>query len=290
VKRKEVVSILTRELLAPLGDVDLRRLDRSTLVERIGEVEQSGRPGAAGYLRGKVTPFLNWCVDAGLLAASPLAGWRRSRRSRAERLTRAGRALEDRELPILWWAADAAAWPLPIYLRVLLLTGQRRTETALMRWPDLDLDAGAWTIPAGVTKSGRGHRVPLAPEAVALLGAMPRLAGSSLVFPGRNGKAVSGWSKRLAPVMAATAAAGMRPWSLHDCRRTFRTGLGSLGVAPHVAELLVNHSLSDELAAIYDRGEYQQQRVEAADRWASHVRELVEAGTPRVVPMRRAAS
>jgi Arm DNA-binding domain len=74
VKRKEVVSILTRELLAPLGDVDLRRLDRATLVERIGEVEQSGRPGAAGYLRGKVTPFLNWCVGAGLLAASRWPG------------------------------------------------------------------------------------------------------------------------------------------------------------------------------------------------------------------------
>jgi integrase len=173
---------------------------------------------------------------------------------------------------------------------VLLLTGQRRTETALMRWPDLDLDAGVWTIPADVTKSGREHRVPLAREVVALLAGMPRLAGSSLVFPGRNGKAISGWSKRLAPVMVATAAAGMRPWSLHDCRRTFRTGLGRLGVAPHIAELLVNHALSDELAAIYDRGEYQQQRVEAAGRWATHVRGLVEAGASRAVPMRRAAS
>lgn len=103
--------------------------------------------------------FLGWCVDEGLLPANPLAGWRQPRRTRAERLERPGRALADGELAALWTACEANGSTFAAYLRSLLLTGQRRTETALMRWKDVDLGGGVWTIPAAVTKSGREHRV-----------------------------------------------------------------------------------------------------------------------------------
>src|SRR5690606_30138303 len=86
VKRAEVMSLLRRELLAALGNVDLDDLERVTLVERMRAVEQSGRPGTAKELRTRAGVFLSWCVDEGLLKASPLAGWRRPRRTRAERL------------------------------------------------------------------------------------------------------------------------------------------------------------------------------------------------------------
>ena len=48
VKRKEAMSLLRRELLGPLGNIDLVELDRPTLVARIAEVEDRGRlvPGA----------------------------------------------------------------------------------------------------------------------------------------------------------------------------------------------------------------------------------------------------
>jgi hypothetical protein len=68
-----------------------------------------------------------------------------------------------------------------------------------------------------------------------------------------------------------------------------RTGLGALGVEPVIAELLLDHAVSDELAKIYDRGEYWQQRVEASSRWAAHVLGLVEGGGGAVVPMRARA-
>jgi hypothetical protein len=48
------------------------------------------------------------------------------------------------------------------------------------------------------------------------------------VFPGRGGRPMSGWSKRVAALREATAAAGLGTWRLHDLRRTARTGLGRL--------------------------------------------------------------
>jgi integrase len=278
VKRGEVMSLLRRELSRPLGNVDLAELTRNDLVKRIAAVDASGRPGAAQELRKVAAVFLGWCADHGLITASPLAGWRRQRKTKAQRLERPGRALHDWELPALWQAAEKEGWPFGPYLQMLLLCGQRRTETALMKWSDVDLEAGVWTVPAEVTKSGRAHRVPLPAQAVAILDALPRLARRDFVFPGRRGP-MTGWSKRLPTVYKATTAAGVAPWTLHDLRRTMRTGLGRLGVDRIISELLLNHAISDELTAIYDRAEYWRQRVEAAARWASHVTGLLGGGT-----------
>ena len=285
VKRKDRMSLLRREL-KPLGNVELAAITRNDLVRLINAIEQDGRPGAAQDLRKNAAVFLGWAVDQGLgINASPLAGWRRPRRTRAQLISRPGRALEDWELPIVWRAAEATGWPFGRYLQMLALLGQRRGETAQMRWRDVDLEAGVWAIPAAVTKSGRAHRVPLPPQAVAILSSLPRLASSDLVFPGRHGRAMSGWSKRLPPIYKATTAAGMAPWTPHDLRRTMRTGLGQLGVDRVVAELLLNHAVSDELEQIYDRGDYWRARAEASGRWATHVLGLIEGGDQKVVAL-----
>jgi integrase len=164
---------------------------------------------------------------------------------------------------------------------MLLLLGQRRTETAHMRWSDLDIDpdlaTGAWTAPAEITKSGRAHRVPLPRAAVAIIQRQDRLASSPYVFAGRGSVAMAGWAKRLRPVREATAAAGMAPWTPHDLRRTMRSGLSALGVDATTAELMLNHAVNDELAQAYDRHDYWRRRVDTAGRWAEHVLGLVES-------------
>jgi hypothetical protein len=51
------------------------------------------------------------------------------------------------------------------------------------------------------------------------------------------------------------------------------------------AELLIDHAISDELEAIYDRGDYWHLRVEAAQRWGDHVAGAIEAAKNKVVPI-----
>lgn len=165
VRRRETISMLRRELLGPLGNVDMATFDRATMVERVEAIERAGTLGKAKDFRAKAGTFLNWAASSGLIPANPLSGWRKPRRTRAQRLDRPGRALADAELPAFWQAASEAADPyFSIYLKTLLLTGQRRSETALMRWADLDLAGQSWMIPPEVTKSGRGHRVPCRPN------------------------------------------------------------------------------------------------------------------------------
>ena len=65
-------------------------------------------------------------------------------------------------------------------------------------------------------------------------------------------------------------------WTLHDLRRTTRTGMGKLGVPPHIAELVINH-VKGGVQAIYDRHKYEREIKAALALWAEHVTAVVAA-------------
>lgn len=268
VKRSEYLSLLRRELAEPLGSHRaLGTLDRALLVTRINAVKDSGRAGAAKELRTRAGVFLNWAADEGLIPANPLAGWKRPRRTRAQMMDteQAGRALADDEIGPLWRAAEAFGHPFGPYLQFLLLTGQRRTETTLARWDNID--GAVWLIPKEITKSGRAHRVPLPPLALDVLPA--RSNSSPLLFRGRGDAPMTGHSPLLRRFRKDNPK--LPHFTLHDLRRTVKSGLAALGVEPIVSELMLNHALADALEAAYNKHDYWPERVEAAQRWADHV-------------------
>jgi len=66
---------------------------------------------------------------------------------------------------------------------------------------------------------------------------------------------------------------GIAPFTLHDLRRTCRTGLSRLGVPPHIAERVLNHA-QERIAGTYDRFEYLAEKREALEKWARHLEGL----------------
>ena len=77
------------------------------------------------------------------------------------------------------------------------------------------------------------------------------------------------------------------PWTLHDLRRTVGTGLGKLGIAPHVAEAVLNH-LPPKLIRTYDRNKYESEKRVALDQWATHLKTIVAQATgANVTPLRK---
>ena len=91
-----------------------------------------------------------------------------------------------------------------------------------------------------------------------------------------DGSGFSGWSKAKAAL--DKEAKLKEAWTLHDLRRTVRTGLGKLGVRPHVAEAVLNH-LPPKLIRTYDRNTYENEKREALDLWASHLAVAVAQAT-----------
>ena len=65
------------------------------------------------------------------------------------------------------------------------------------------------------------------------------------------------------------------PWRLHDLRRTMRSGLGRLGIPPHVAELAINH-VKGGVEGVYDRHTYSREIGAALALWSDYVSAVVE--------------
>ena len=268
------------------------------------------RPGAVSNLRARIHGLLSWAENSGRIPSNVMAGYRSKRRSRAERLEAleaqsGGVMLDMPEIAALWRACDetrirGAFGP---YVKLLLLTGCRRNELAQARLGWITTARGdqpaLLTIPAGTTKNGRPHVIPLPPLAAAVIASTRRFADTDLITPGarskRTGKSapISGWSKSWPKLLKAAEGYGLkRKFTPHDLRRSFRSHLARLGVADRVAERMLNHTPTDRLIGIYDRHDYLAEKIEAAAKWADAVSAaLTEGSAPpaSVVTLRPAA-
>ncbi len=272
--RRNVQSALRRHLLGHIGDLPLAHLDRRGVVEAIEALEERGLPGAARSLRSAASTFLRWCADRGLIPANPLAGYRTTRTTRAERIAQPGRILSDAEIARVWAAcgAESVNHGFGAFVQLMILTGQRRSETAAMLWQDLAATPEWWTIPAEQTKNGLTHAVPLPPVARDILATLPRFEGCGYVFTSNGAAALSGWSKLMPKLRDAAGLA--ENWTLHDLRRTFRSGLTKLDIDADLAEVMLNHR-PETLRSIYGRDPRLDARRAAAERWANHVAGVV---------------
>jgi integrase len=279
----KIKSLLERELVAAVGPaVQLDDLNRQKLAERIEAVVASGRLGAARELKTRASVFFGWAASRGLIVANPLAGFRLPRATKAQALERKGQALlTDDSIRALWLASAASDDPIFVtFVRAVLLTGCRRSELAAAQWSWVrELDAVAsLVIPRAATKNGQEHEVPLPGVLLKMLRALPRAAGNDLIFPGRNGRLISGWTKRWAPVAKALTAEGLRGVTLHDLRRTARSWWARVGTADEKTyELMLNHRPRNVLISIYDLEGRWPQRVATATAWTEKVIEITSA-------------
>jgi integrase len=171
------------------------------------------------------------------------------------------------------------------YIRLLLLTGARKTEASDACWPEFEpLDEKLWTIPEARFKSSVTHRSALSKDAVALLRELPRWEGSQLVFSFDGEKPFNCYSKvksRL-DVLVNEALGREANWQLHDLRRTVRTRLAGLGVPDTVAEQIIGHGRKG-LARVYDQHQYEGEQRDALERWAARLRSIVTPPPENVV-------
>ena len=187
------------------------------------------------------------------------------------------RFLSMDEVARVWNATGLLGYPDGPWARLLLLTGQRRSEVAGMRWADIDLDNATWTLSAGDTKAKRAHLVPLAPAAVEIIKAMPEIgdyvfstsANSPIRGFARSKKQIDQWleSKRLAL---------SEPWRFHDLRRTAATHMVRLGIPELVVSRVLNHRVQGVTGQVYALHSYAPEKRQALEVWASEVDRAVK--------------
>lgn len=277
-----------------IGDIG-----RRDVIDLLDGLMDKRQPYLANRVLAAVRKLFGWALERGIIDASPVAGVRAPGKE-----TKRDRVLSDPEVVEVGSAAEAVGYPFGALVKLLLLTAQRRDETAGMRRGDVkaDGDAPLWTIPREATKSDRANDVPLSPQALAVFNSLSQFKEPKgpYVFTTTAGEApVSGYAKMKArfdaAIMAArTKAQGelakpMPGWRLHDLRRTAASGMARLGVAPHVVEKVLNHSTGQlgGLAAVYIRHGFQDEKRAALDVWGRHVEQLVTGKSAKVIKLPR---
>jgi integrase len=132
-------------------------------------------------------------------------------------------------------------------VRLLLLTGARKTELLSASWTQFDLKQGIWSKPNHATKQRRDEVVPLNDEAVAILKSLKATAKSDFVFPNREGKGGAylgaGHRRDVRDCWnAVRIQAKLQDVHLHDLRHTFASHLVSRGMSLHIVGRLLGHT------------------------------------------------
>lgn len=288
---KEVEAIVRREIFPSWKDrplVDLRRRDLVTLLDPI---TSAGHIQKAHKVRELTLRIVNWGVDRGDLEANLLASPSRGRR-RGGSLQRQSRdrVLTNDELRDVWLACDEMTGPFPDMVKVLILTGQRRDEVSGMQRGELDLEAGVWTIPSDRYKTGIVHAVPLVPAVCQIIKRQPRIS-DRFVFTTVTDAGFTGYSwakavldKKINERRREAGLGDIPRWTLHDLRRTLRTGLSELRVGGDVAERVIGHVIGG-VKGVYDRHAYMDEKRDALERWAAKVEAILNPPPSNVVPL-----
>lgn len=244
--------------------LSIKRADVRDLLEALeGEV-------LPNRIQATIKTVFRYALSRDWIEASPVEGIAKLR----DETTR-DRVLNMEEIKLVWDGANLLGYPFGPYIQVLMLSAQRRTEVAAMRWNGIDLDAGTWTLSTEETKTDRTHLVPLSTAVVAILKTLPRLGDFVFTTDGETHlKSYSKVKTRLDQFIRVKRD-DMPAWRLHDLRRSAATHMVRLGVLEGVVSRVLNHAVTGITGKVYALHSYAPEKRDAMERWAAEVAKTV---------------
>jgi integrase len=262
---RRITNLLRRDVIPYWGAKSIHEIKKRDVSDLVSLIAQ--RNGHASHrLLKSLKTFFRWCVSRAVIDFSPAEGVSSS----YKQLSR-DRVLTDRELAAVILAARRMPPPYGRIVEFLALTGQRREEVAQLKWVELDEKTRTWTIPGSRTKNKKAHIVHLSEPAWKVIEAC---SGTPYVFGTERGHRYQRFGKEKRALDEICRVAG---WRHHDLRRTIVSGMARLGIAPHVADKILNHQAGtiSGVAAVYQRHDFLAERKEALDRWSAHVDKIL---------------
>jgi integrase len=255
--------MLKNDVLPAWGNRRITDIRRSDVIALLDAIIERGGGITANRVLSLVASLFNWAIDRGMIEASPAFHIKKPIAEIAR-----DRVLTDQELASLWLACDQVPYPHGPFAKTLLLTAQRRSEVAGMRWSEIE--GKEWLLPGTRTKNGRTHSVPLSAAAKTVLDGIPRIEGD-FVFTVTGKAPIMGFSEAKAAIDACMPP--IPRWVFHDLRRTAATGLARLGVSLPTVERLLNHSGGSfaGVAGVYQRYSFAEEKRQALELWAGFV-------------------
>jgi integrase len=295
---REYRATLERYAWLYLGGLDVAAIDVPhvlAVLEQKVPAERGHPAGAfweartvtADRTRNRIESVLSWCAARGYRPKGPNpASWSGNLEhvlpapSKVARVSRHS-AVPHGEIPALMAELAKREGVGVKALQFLILTAARSNEVLGATWDEINFADAVWTVPATRMKSRREHRVPLAPQAMALLQGLYTESGNPHLFIGAR-RAVLGDA-----AMAATLRRLGRSETIHGFRSAFSTWAHERTAhSNHTIELCLAHAIGTEVEKAYRRTDLFQKRRAIMEAWARHCCSPPAAGA--VLPLRKA--
>lgn len=168
-------------------------------------------------------------------------------------------------------------------LQLMALLFPRPGELRFAEWPEIELDAAIWSVPAARMKMRKEHKVPLPKQAITILRDLHRITGrGKLVLPGYGISGGEGRKVEQRPISENTINGALRrmgfgqdEMSGHGFRATASTLLNEAGqFAPDAIEAALAHQDTNAVRRAYARGQFWDERVRMGQWWADELDRL----------------
>jgi integrase len=283
---KQWPSTLATYVYPVLGNLPVADIDIGLVLKCI-EPNWSSKTETMSRVRGRIESVLDWATVRKYRVGDNPARWDGylehalpSKSKLAAVVHHA--AMPYAELGVFMGALREREGVAARALEFLILSCARAGEILGARWPEIDLDARMWTVPATRMKSGKEHRVALSERAVELLRSLPTEAGNDLVFIGGAGRGLP--DKALTAVLRGIRDNGA---SVHGFRSTFRDWAAErTNFSREVCELALAHATAGRVEAAYQRADLLRKRRALAEAWSKYTSAPVAAEGGEVVPLR----
>jgi len=236
---------MAQRILADIGNPPVQKLTVAALRtwhastgEKHGHYEANRQ---LALLRAAINKCDDWDQPNPARRVTPFAEQQRDRFLSAAELERLNIALDS----------PATKRGYADFIHLSLFCGARKSNTAAMRWDQLDLDAATWRIPPEASKNGRTMLIPLCPQALSILAHRRGLfPDSPWVFPGRS---TSGHMiDRRCAWRDLLRRAELADFRIHDLRRTLGSYMAIGGASLPIIGKALGHQ-SQQTTQIYAR-------------------------------------
>ena len=262
-RRRQLEQSLVAHLHSPIQD-----LTRQQIQTAIDKKAHEGKRVSANRIRAALLAFTNWAYGRSYLTESIGLGV-----PKAIKETARDRVLSLEEIHNIWRASFTMGNLWGPILRLLVLTGQRRSEIVKLKWDEINLNKMQIIKVGSKTKNKKAHTTHLSAPALQTLLSIKKTE-NDLVFTTTGTTPVSGISKmkkRLDVILGDE----FKPWRLSDFRTAMATALAENGEAETIVDRILNHSASGSapsaVARVYNQAENLTQRAAALETWGQMV-------------------
>lgn len=283
---------LTGSYFRPLHAMGVNEITHPDVAARLSAITRKHSSHTAAAARRAISALFRWAMEEGWAQANPVIGTRKPAEAKSRE-----RVLSDAELKAIWRACGDDDFGR--ITRLLILTGARRQEIGGMCWREFDdLAAGIWTLPAKRSKNHHANTITLPAAALKIVRAASDVRFGSLtlqnlplrgrdhLFGARASSGFTAWQYGKTELEQRLNGA-VKPWRLHDIRRTVATRMADIGIEPHIIEAALNHRSGHRagVAGVYNRSPYERAVKVALMRWSEHLAALLEGRQSKVVAL-----